>query len=339
MIIKRYLQFITESEQFNLGLYLTEPKEDGSCLCDDEYIMNIVSRYIDDNKELYGGEDINPDIDLENAVNLLDDRTKIEIKQQIDNYLENGILEKEPQVTPSTDTTELLGESVEAQSEISVAGKGVFTSFLKSLTALGQKESNPDWQNCPEEFLLFYHFPKLNSEFVRQIFSRFRSLERYLHLIDYQRNEIDLYFGLNSVGQFEYGIQYEQRFPIGQFKLSQSVLKWILSIESKSAQSLKKEIVNLNYLDIMTLGQIKTDMKSYTPGYFEKKLNPMLRDRIITFGFYGVGRWDNGKLDEGEYQNLKSNFTNWLMAKKWGSKILISVKPESFWLYIHIKLK
>ena len=145
MVIKRYLQFITESEDFNLGLYLSEPTEDGSCLCDDEYIMNIVSRYIDDNEELYGGEDVNPDIDLENAVNLLDNRIKSEIKQQIDEYLQNGIVEKEPTISPSTDTSELLGESAQAQAEISVAGKGIFTSFLKSLTALGQKESNLNW--------------------------------------------------------------------------------------------------------------------------------------------------------------------------------------------------
>jgi hypothetical protein len=334
MLIKKYLDFIKESsDDFNsIGEWIES-------LSSDEYVMNIVNRYINDDEKLYGGDDIDPTIRLSNAINLLDDRTKEEIKNQIDDYLSKGIEEKEPVILPSTDTEELLGESVQAQSEITVAGKGIFQSFLKSLTALGLKESQPDWNLCPEDFLLYYHFPNLEAESVKQIFSRFKSLERYLHLIDYGKNEVDLYFGLNCLGQFEYGIQYEQRFPIGQFKLSQSVVKWILSLESKSAQSLKKEIVNLSYSDIFTLGKIKLDMKSYTPGYFEKKLNPMLRDRVITFGFYGVGRWDNGKLDEGEYQNIKQNFTNWLMSKKWGSKILISVKPESFWVYFHIKLK
>lgn len=335
MIIKRYLDFISESqsEEFNsIGEWVKS-------LSDDEYILNIVNRYIDDYNKLYAGEDVDPDIDLENAVNLLDDKIKLEIKQQIDEYLENGIIEKDPQVTPSTDTTEILGESLQAQAEISVAGKGIFTSFLKSLTALGQKESNPNWDLCPDDFLLYYYFPNLESDVVKQIFSRFKSLTRYLHLVDYQQNNLNLYFGVNTSGQFEYGIQYEQRFPIGQFKLSQSIIKWLLSLESKSAQSLKKEIVNLNYTDLLILGQIKKNMMTFTPGYFEKRLYPMLRDRVITFGFYGVGRWDNGKLDEGEYQNLKANFTNWLMPKKWGSKVLISVKPESFWLYFHIKLK
>lgn len=335
MNIKRYLEFILESnlDSFDsLGEWI-------SSLSGDEYIMNIVNRYIDDSSKLYGGEDINPQIDLENAINLLDERTKLEIKQQIDDYLQSGIEEKEPVIYPSTDTSELLGESVQAQSEITVAGKGIFTSFLKCLTALGLKESNPNWKLCPEDFLLYYYFPNLESEVVKQIFSRFKSLTRYLHLVDYQQNNLNLYFGINTSGQFEYGIQYDQRFPIGQFKLSQSVIKWMLSLESKSAHSLKKEIVNLNYLDLMTLGQVKRDMLTFTPGYFEKRLYPMLRDRVITFGFYGVGRWDNGRLDEGEYQNVKTNFTNWLLTKKWGSKVLLSVKPESFWLYFHIKLK
>lgn len=335
MNIKRYLDFIRESnvDGFNsIGEWIKS-------LAEDEYVLNIVNRYINDENKLYGGEDIKADIDLENAINLLNDRTKSEIKSQIEEYLNSGIQEKEPVVIPSTDTSVLLGESAQAQPEISVAGKGIFTSFLKCLTALGLKESSPNWDLCPEEFLLYYYYPNLDSESVKQIFSRFKSLTGYLHLVDYQQNNVNLYFGLNTSGQFEYGIQYEQRFPIGQFKLSQSVIKWILSLESKSAQSLKKEIVNLNYLDILTLGQVKRDMLTFTPGYFEKRLYPMLRDRVITFGFYGVGRWDNGRLDEGEYQNIKTNFTNWLLTKKWGSKILISVKPESFWLYIHIKLK
>jgi hypothetical protein len=334
MIIKKYLEFIKESsEDFNsLGEWIES-------LSGDEYVMNIVNRYIDDTQNLYNGDDINPTIRLSNAINLLDEKTQSEIKLQIDKYLESGIEDKEPVMISSTDTSELLGESVDVQTEVTVAGKGIFTSFLKCLTALGLKESNPNWELCPDEFLLYYQFLNLESDVVKQIFSRFKSLQRYLHLIDYQQNNLNLYFGVNISGQFEYGISYEQRFPIGQFKLSQSVIKWMLSLESKSAQSLKKEIVNLNYSDLLTLGQIKRDMVSFSPGYFEKRLKPMLRDRVMTFGFYGVGRWDNGKLDEGEYQNIKNNFTNWLMSKKWGSKILISVKPESFWLYIHIKLK
>jgi hypothetical protein len=66
MLIKKYLDFIKESsDDFNsLGEWIES-------LSYDEYVMNIVNRYINDDKDLYGGDDINPDIDLSNAINLL----------------------------------------------------------------------------------------------------------------------------------------------------------------------------------------------------------------------------------------------------------------------------
>ena len=319
-MIKRYLDFIKESQinDFNsLGEWIES-------LINDEYVRNIIARYTKDSDH---------SIDLSNAINILDDKTKQEIKAQIDYYLENGIEEKEPQFLVSTDLEPLM------ESEITIAGKGIFISFLKSLTSLGQKEVQPSWEKCPDGFLLFYHYPNLQSEDVKQVFSRFKSLTRYLDIIDYQKNETDLYFGIKCDGNFEYGVHYDVLKPIGQFRLSQSVIKWICQIESKSASSLKKELVNLTLADVITLGKIKTDMLTFNPGYHEKKLSPMLKDRVISFGYFGVGRWDNGKIDEGELMNVKNNFTTWLLTKRWGSKVLISVKPNSFWLYLHLKLK
>jgi hypothetical protein len=318
-MIKRYLEFIKENlNGFNsLGEWIES-------LMEDEYVRNIIARYTKDSDH---------SIDLSNAINILDDKTKQEIKAQIDHYLENGIEEKEPQFLVSTDLEPLT------ESEITVAGKGIFISFLKSLTSLGQKEVQPSWEKCPDGFLLFYHYPNLQSEDVKQVFSRFKSLTRYLDIVDYQKNETDLYFGIKCDGNFEYGVHYDVLKPIGQFRLSQSVIKWICQTESKSASSLKKELVNLTLADVITLGKIKTDMLTFNPGYHEKKLSPMLKDRVISFGYFGVGRWDNGKIDEGELMNVKNNFTTWLLTKRWGSKVLISVKPNSFWLYLHLKLK
>ncbi len=317
MIIKKYLQFINESED-SLGQWICS-------LIDDEYVRNIVARYT---------QDFDPSIDLENAINLLDNKVQLEIKQQIDEYLQKGIEEKEPDILTSTDTEQLW------ESEITVAGKGMFASFLKSLTALGQKDCLPNWDKTPEDFLFYYSFSNLNSVSVKSVFTRFKSLARYLDLIDYQQNESGLYFGVKCDGNFEYGIAYENLLPIGQFKLNQSVIKWLLSLESKSAFSLKKELVNLSYSDILTFGQIKREVTTFNPGYFERKLTPQIKDRVFSFGFYGVGKWDNGKLDEGEFMNIKNNFTTWLLSKKWGGKVLISVPhPKSFWINLHIKLK
>lgn len=320
-MIKRYLEFIKE----NLADGFDSIGEWVESLYQDEYVKNIVNRYI--------GE-IGSDIRLANAINLLDERTQKEIKQQIEKYQEVGIEEKEPIIVASTDIEALT------ESEITKAGRGIFHSFLKTLTALGQKEKASEIERCPEDFLLFYFYGNLDAGVVKQIFGRFQSLVPYLEHIDYGKNEVSLYFGVKCDGELEYGVSYDGNFtPFGSFKLNQSVIKWLNNIEAKSAFALKKELVNLSYNDIIVLGKVKSEMAQYNPGYHERKLKPELKDRVMSFGYQGIGKWDNGKLDESELMNLKNNFVTWLLSKNWGSKVLISVKPNSYWLYIHIKLK
>lgn len=316
-MIKKYIEFISESEE-TLG-------QRAERMYSDEYVKNIVNRYIGD---------VGSDIRLSNAINLLDDKTKKEIEQQLDEYQESGIQEKEPSVTASTDIEEI------SESEITMAGKGIFHSFLKSLTALGQKERQSFPDSCPDEFLIFYLFENLEADSIKQVFGRFRSLVPYIEHIDYGRNEASLYFGIRCDGFLEYGAMYEEGpVPFGSFKMTQNAIKWINSTEAKSAFALKKELVNLTYADILALGRAKLDMSQYNPGYHESKMRPRLKDRVLSFGYQGIGKWDNGKLDDAELQNLKGNFVNWLLSKSWGSKFLISVKANSYWLYIHIKLK
>jgi len=316
-MIKKYIEFISESEG-SLGQRVES-------MYSDEYVKNIVNRYI--------GE-TGSDIRLANAINLLDERTQKEIEQQLDEYSSNGIQEKDPSVTASTDIEPL------SESEATAAGKGIFHSFLKSLTALGQKDRQEFSDSCPDEFLMFYLFESLDAESIKQVFGRFRSLVPYIENIDYGRNEADLYFGIRCDGFLEYGASYEEGpRPFGSFKLSQNAIKWINSIDAKSAFALRKELVNLTYADIIALGRAKLDMTQYNPGYHESKMKPSLKDRVLSFGYQGIGKWDNGKLDEAELANLKGNFVGWLLNKSWGSKFLISVKANSYWLYIHIKLK
>lgn len=321
MVVKKYKDFIKEN--------LNSLGEEIESIYHDDYIKNIVNRYI---------EDIDPSIRIANAINLLDDRTQKEIKSQVDDYLQNGIEEKEPTVITSTETDDLLEESM-AQEEISVAGKGVFSSFLKSLTALGKKDNKANFDICPDDFLIYYQLDNLLSEDVKTIFKRFKSLFRYINLIDYGKNEVNLYFGIKTDGYFEYGISYESRLPIGQFKLNKSTINWILRLESKSAESLKKDLVNLSFNDILILGKIKTDMIDYRPGYFESKSPVYINDKVISFGYYGFGNWNNGKLSEEDLLKTKSDFSNWVIDKKWGTKVLVSINPKSFWLNIHLKLK
>lgn len=318
-MIKRYFEFINESfDGFNsFGEWVES-------LYNDYYIKNIVNRYI---------SEIDTDIRLGNALNLLDSKNKSEIKNQIENYLSKGIEDKDTSISSSVDVTPLI------ESEITMSGKSIFHCFLKTLTALGQKEKVANFEICPDDFIIFFYYDNLSAEIVKGVFDRFRSLSVYLDLIDYGKNETNLYFGIKCNGELEYGISYENRIPIGSFKLTNSVIKWINNLDAKSAFSLKKELVNLNNSDITTLGNIKNDMFSYNPGFYENKMKPVLKDRILSFGYSAIGKWDNGKLDEGEFINLKNNFTTWVVSKKWSDKVLISLKPGSYWLYFHIKLK
>jgi hypothetical protein len=314
MKIKKFKEFLTESQN---GKSLGEWIESYS---DDEYVMNIVNRHI--------GE-ISPDIRLSNAVNTLDEVTQKEIKAQVDKYLQGGIEEKDPTIVASTETENLL-ESM---------GSGVFTSFLKCLTALGGKEIGPKFEKTPENFLIFYVMENLESSVVRDIFKRFKSLHTSLEAIDYRENNLNLYFGVKSNGFIEYGVGYEQLQPIGEFKLSNKILKNLITSDLKAISNLKKLLVNLTFNDIITLGVIKGDMMTFSPGYFESKGPITITDRVISFSWKGAGKWDNGKFDEGELANLKGNFNTFVLSKKWGEKILVSIKPGSFWLNIHIKLK
>lgn len=319
-MIKKYSEFIKESKIEGFDTF----GEWVESLYSDEYIRNIVGRYIGDSGS---------DIRLANAVNLLDDKTQHEIRQQIDQYQSNGIEEKDPTISASTDLEELT------ESEITMAGKGIFHSFLKSLTALGQKERQSFPDECPDEFLLFYLFDNLDAQAVKQVFARFRSLVPYVDHIDYGKNETSLYFGIKCDATLEYGVFYDVPAPFGSFKASQSAIKWLNGIDAKSAFALKKELVNLTFADIAALGKAKSEMLQYNPGYHESKMRPVLKDRVMSFGYQGIGKWDNGQLDRSELDNLKGNFVNWILGKKWGEKFLISVKASSYWLYIHIKLK
>lgn len=317
MIIKKYNQFIFEDK---LGDWLLPLYKD------DEYVRNIVDRFI--------GE-IPPDISLPNAVGLLSDWEKKEIEKLVNDYQANGIVEKEPVVKFSTETESLV-EAV----DLTPGGKGAFTSFLKVMTALGQKDVVPDFSICPKDFLLFYRSTHIETNTAKAVMARYSSLSRFVDDIDYTNNDILLYFGLKCDSSIEFGTMSENELTkFGNFKINASVIKWITTLDLKSAFSLKKELVNLTNTDISTLCSIKNDMLQYSPGQYDTTMPITLTDKILSFGYQNVGQWDNGSLDSGEFENIKSNFISWISTKKWSDKVLISVKPISQWLYIHIKLK
>lgn len=313
-MIKKYSDFISES--FSADLHGTIGEYIESLALENDEIKGIVNQHLKDSE---------PWIEISNAINILPDLEQVNLLKRVEKYL-SGV-EEEPEVFTSTDIN-LLEESY---------GKGVLNTFFKCLTALGFKENQPSHET-PSEFLIFFKLSGVESSRIESVFNRFKSLQSIQ--IDYTQPKMGLYFGIRNTGDFEYGYYYDELIPIGSFRLTKSLYNKIKLSDLKSASGLKKILVNYNFDDIKLLGKIKQKMDSFQPGYFEQKMTPKVYDnRVITFGFYGVGKWDNGKLDEGELLNIKGNLKNFLSSSPWSNKIQLSVVADKFWIYINIKLK
>jgi hypothetical protein len=313
-MIKKYSEFISESFDKDLHGSIGEYIE--SLATEDDEIKNIVNQHIKESE---------PWIKISNAVNILPDLEQVNLLRRIEKHI-SGIQE-DPIVTASTDIN-LLEESY---------GFGIMNTFFKCLTALGFKDNGPT-NETPSEFLIFFKLSGVDSSKIEGVFKRFKSLQSIS--IDYSHPTMGLYFGIRNTGDFEYGYYYDDLVPIGSFKLNKSSFNKLKLSELKSTSGLKKMLVNYRLEDIILLGKIKLEMDKFNPGYFEQKMNPAVYDnRVISFGFYGVGKWDNGVLDQGELMNIKSNIKVYLSKFKWSEKIQISIVPQNFWVYINIKLK
>jgi len=226
------------------------------------------------------------------------------------------------------------------ENQQSLAGKNVFTSFLKVLTSLQLKESNPDWENTPDNFLIYYRYNDVESAKYKSIIqSRFRSLSLYNNLIDYNETKCNLYYGIKTDMTFEYGYFTDEHKPIGAFKLSRSNVNWLSMLSSPSAASLKKEIISLEADKLKIYCKIKEDMLKYNPGRYQKKSFPTIEKDIFIFGYYGMGRWDHAKLNDEDYTNVKRHFVDWCSGHKWHDKVKVSVKADSHWIYFKFLVK
>lgn len=216
-------------------------------------------------------------------------------------------------------------------------GKGILNTFFKCLTALGFKDNTPQTKEVPSEFLIFFKFTGVDASKIEAVFKRFKSLSSIP--VDYTHPLMSLYFGIKNNGEFEYGYYHDELVPIGVFKLNKSTLNSIKLSELKSSSGLKKVLLNLSLNDILLFGKIKVEMDKFTPGYFSQKSSPILNDRLITFGYYGYGKWSEGNLDVESENELKSNLKTFLSKYKWSEKVQIRVYSSNFWSMIDIKIK
>lgn len=283
----------------------------------DEYLLSIVSNYIND---------VDVTVRISNAVNLLNEFDQKQLFYRIYNYLNSGEKKKDPSIIANVliENNEIIG------------GKNIFRSFLKSLTALGLSKSLIKY-DC-DGYLIYYMVKDIDVNKIRSIFNRFKSLSTLVSSIDYTFNSCGLYFGLKTNLTFDYGFMCDNNIPIGSFKFNKSILSWILLLDSPSSMVIKKDLLPLDINKIILFSKITEEMKKFNVTH-SKKSGPILNGDVISFGYYGVGKWDNDRLDDSEYQNLKINFKNWLMNYKWSEKILVNLSYNSYWIYFNIKVK
>lgn len=320
-MIKKFGDFIIESkyddiksEYHSIGEYIEEVSKNN------EYLLSIISHYLDD---------VDTNIRISNAINLLDEFDKKQLFYRIYNYLESGEKEKDVDII-----ADVVYEDIDHNTK---AGKHMFVSFLKCITALGHKSISKSSES-KDGFLFYYTTKDIDVKDLKLIFNRFKSLSMFLNRVDYTFNKCLLYFGIKYDLTFEYGFYTDKLTMVGEFKLNKSNLNWLLMLQSPSANSLKKDIVNLDIKKLNIFCKIALEMKKYSLDS-QSKTGPTINDDIITYGFYGVGKWNNGKLEEDDYQNLKSNFKNWLTKYKWCEDVLVSITHNQFWVYFNIKVK
>lgn len=308
-MIKKYSEFQDFKKFPTLGEWVES-------LCkDDDLIRSIVGDIT---------RDVNPSIRVSNAVNVLDDYEKIQLVKRIESHLSGK--EGELKVTTSMNVDEVIDESY---------GKGIFSTFLKCLTSLGGKDIKPV-ENTPPNFLVYFTLEGADYLTIESVFKRFKSME----ILDIVYGPgLSIYYGININGNLEYGTFKDGLNKIGEFKLNRSNLNWIKISELKSISRLKSILNDLNSEDIRLLTRIKSEVNNFSPGHFDENLGPNLSGRVLTFGWCGWGRWNNGKLEDEDIEKFKSMFREKISKYNWSNKILISVTAHKFWVYLKIKLK
>jgi hypothetical protein len=313
-MIKRYSQFIKES----FGGFRTIGEYIENLSKDNDYALNIISQYT---------QDFDPKVRLANVVNLLPKSTQDLILKLIIDDKSGNEEPKEADVIAYTSAN--LNESTTV-----VGGKQVLQCFLKVITALGQKGISYNPENTPKDFIFYFETSLLQVDDVKSVMSRYQFFDKVVNEIDYTFNFCNLYYGIKTDGKFEYGIKTEtEMLIIGQFDLTVGVLKYLLLLNSPSANGLKKQIATLNINQIKLLGKIKNSMENFNPGTFQKKMKPVITDNIISYSYY------DENIDINEIENIKSNFKSFLIPNRWSDKIQVSVSVTGNNLFLNIKIK
>jgi hypothetical protein len=285
---------------------------------DNDYAKNIISQYT---------QDVDPTIRIANVINTLPESTqKLILKLIVDEKSDN---EQPKEVDVISYTSANLNESVET-----LAGKKIFQSFLKVITALGQKEISQNFGKCPKNFIFYFETNILSVDEVKSVMSRYPYFDNKINQINYIFNDCNIYYGINIEEKFEYGIRTESEFLIfGKFVMTENIIKYFLLLSSPSSKNLKKQLSVLNFKQIQIMGKVKQAMFSFYPPSFENKPLVTIIDNILSYGY------TKQDLNLNEVENIKSNLKSFLIPFSWSDMIQISVSISNNYLFLNIKIK
>jgi len=302
--IKRYNKFL---ENISFGKYVEKHMKD-------ENLKRMILPYLNGYEK---------DLNISNIVDLLDKNDKQSIINIIDNYYTNGLT---PQTEVNTSSNVILESS----------GKGVFTTFLKSITALTKTLIKKE----KEEYLLYYQTNILDYDLVNDVFNRFKSLSFYITDIDIKSKNITIFYGLNDDLDVKYGILVgDKEYLFGYFKLTKSSFNSLKVNNSKSSTLFIKELDNLSVDDLNIFKIVKKNINNIPIFEFKNKTIPTITNGLLKWGYYGLGTWKNGDLVEEDLLSYKNNIKNWILNSKLDNKILFRIYTSNFWFMVEIKIK
>lgn len=272
-------------------------------ISNNDYLKGVISPFL---------TSFSPDIRVANAVDKLSDFDKKQVF-----YLIAG-----------DNLNESNGESKAS------GGKWIFKSFLKALTSLNldkmQKVANKD-------YLIYYETVDIQDDLLLKAFHRFKSL---LHIYSTALNQqCRAFYGLDNNLNFVYGLStVSNKVIIGNFKLTKGNFEWLKGMSSMSFSNFKKDILELNWEDLLLLKKISKFMLEYPLGD-KTKFEPVFINGVFIFSYYGVSKWDNGVIDNSEFINIKTNLKTRLSSESWSSRVLIKLSADDFYLKVNFKLK
>ena len=239
-----------------------------------------------------------------------------------------------------------IGESIEFNNKgesIKVLGKTGFNTFGKILSALSVKKIEPSIDKCPKNFYNYFLLSDINTVKFLNIIKRFKSLNSIIEPLESHSGNISLYYGIKYYKKniiMEYGIFINERnIILGHFKLNKSTINSLSNINNKSIRVLVDNIKDIKINDIKKLMIIKNDMDSYSPSHHISVNVPSINSGVVMYSYNGAGTWKEGLITSKSFNDIKTDFKNWVLTKKWAKDIVFNISAKDFWLHIKIKFK